>query len=65
MTSSHYMPLIQFLIIMLLIFSFSFLAADTVGWSAEDEIVLEPAIDAILKFSIFLSTRTYSTDFVP
>ncbi|XP_011696801.1 PREDICTED: general transcription factor 3C polypeptide 1 isoform X2 [Wasmannia auropunctata] len=41
------------------------LTADTVGWSAEDEIVLEPTIDAILKFSIFLSTRTYSTDFMP
>ncbi|XP_011862964.1 PREDICTED: general transcription factor 3C polypeptide 1-like [Vollenhovia emeryi] len=41
------------------------LTADTVGWSAEDEIVFEPKIDAIMKFSIFLSTRTYSTDFMP
>jgi len=41
------------------------LAADTVGWSTEDEIILESTIDAILKFSIFLSTRTYSADFMP
>ncbi|XP_011876239.1 PREDICTED: uncharacterized protein LOC105566665 [Vollenhovia emeryi] len=34
------------------------LTADTVDWSAEDEIVFEPKIDAIMKFSIFLSTRT-------
>ncbi|XP_018403119.1 PREDICTED: general transcription factor 3C polypeptide 1 [Cyphomyrmex costatus] len=32
------------------------LTTDTVGWSIEDEIILEPAIDAILKFSILLST---------
>ncbi|XP_072745802.1 general transcription factor 3C polypeptide 1 [Anoplolepis gracilipes] len=41
------------------------LTADTIGWSAEDEIVLEPAVDAIIKFSIFLSTKMYSTDFMP
>ncbi|KYN36248.1 General transcription factor 3C polypeptide 1 [Trachymyrmex septentrionalis] len=41
------------------------LTADTVGWSTEDEIILESTIDAILKFSIFLSTRTYSADFMP
>lgn len=41
------------------------LTADTIGWSAEDEIVLEPAVDAIVKFSIFLSTKMYSTDFMP
>ncbi|KAL6422933.1 hypothetical protein ACFW04_010439 [Cataglyphis niger] len=41
------------------------LTADTIEWFAEDEIVLEPAVDAIIKFSIFLSTRMYSTDFMP
>ncbi|KAL0120525.1 hypothetical protein PUN28_008329 [Cardiocondyla obscurior] len=41
------------------------LTADVVGWFAEDEVAFEPTIDAILKFSIFLSTRTYSTDFMP
>ncbi|XP_077271220.1 general transcription factor 3C polypeptide 1 isoform X1 [Temnothorax americanus] len=41
------------------------LTADDIGWSTEDEVVFESTIDAILKFSIFLSTRTYSADFMP
>ncbi|XP_025073362.1 LOW QUALITY PROTEIN: general transcription factor 3C polypeptide 1 [Pogonomyrmex barbatus] len=41
------------------------LNTDAVVWTAEDEIVLEPTTDATLKFSIFLSTRTYKTDFMP
>ncbi|XP_011252958.2 general transcription factor 3C polypeptide 1 [Camponotus floridanus] len=41
------------------------ITADIIDWFAEDEIVLEPAVDAVIKFSIFLSTRLYSTDFIP
>ncbi|XP_020291475.1 general transcription factor 3C polypeptide 1 isoform X2 [Pseudomyrmex gracilis] len=41
------------------------LTADTVAWSSDDEVMLEPTTTAILRFSTFLSTRTYSTDFIP
>lgn len=40
------------------------ITADTIGWFAEDEIILEPAVDAVTKFSIFLSTRKYTSDFI-
>ncbi|XP_014483912.1 PREDICTED: general transcription factor 3C polypeptide 1 [Dinoponera quadriceps] len=40
------------------------LNADTSSWAAEDELIIEPAIDAVLKFGIFLSKTIHSTDFM-
>ncbi|KAK2581360.1 hypothetical protein KPH14_008126 [Odynerus spinipes] len=34
-------------------------------WVTEEEIFIEPLIGAIIKFSIFLSTKMYNSDFIP
>ncbi|KAG7208455.1 hypothetical protein KM043_014681 [Ampulex compressa] len=34
-------------------------------WAAEDEIMLEPVMGATLKFGIFLSTKMYTSGFIP
>lgn len=36
----------------------------TTGLDAEDELVLEPEIDASIKFGMFLSNKAYSSDFI-
>nr|XP_050861343.1 general transcription factor 3C polypeptide 1 [Vespula vulgaris] len=34
-------------------------------WANEEEIFIEPLMGAIIKFSIFLSTKMYNSDFIP
>ncbi|XP_011143807.1 general transcription factor 3C polypeptide 1 [Harpegnathos saltator] len=40
------------------------LTADASCWAADDEIVLEPAVDSVLKFGIFLNRTISNTDFM-